>query len=182
MSPADLELMPPPPAPAATRIVYREVLDTIDPDFDRAIELDAAVFPAAERMTREEFVVALEARRAGRMSPDNFRFLVARRAGRILGMCSGRFIERLDLGFVGYLVVDPGVQGQRIGSALRRHLVHGFRRDALLAGLEDLEAVVGEVEADNTWISILVGRRKVLALDVPYAQPPLRPGMLYTLL
>jgi len=163
-------------AAARPRLLYREVLDTIDPDFEKAFALYERAFPEDERVPRDYFVVALEAKRAGRMSPGNFRFLVCREGTEVVGFCAGRYLEPANVGIVGYLAVEPTVKGRRIGSGLRRHLVRGFRRDADLAGHADLEAVVGEIEADNPWISILVGQRRVFALDLAYEQPILHPG------
>jgi hypothetical protein len=163
-------------AARAPRLLYREVLDSIDPDFDRAYALYERTFAPSKRISRDYFVVLLEAKRAGRLSPDNFRFLVCREDQEVVGLCTGRYLERLNVGFVGYLVVDGTRRQKRIGSSLRRHLIRGFQRDAQLAGHGNLEAAVGEVEPTNPWISILVGKGKVLALDIPYRQPSLRPG------
>jgi hypothetical protein len=157
------------------RLLYREIVDPVDPDFDPALALFVGSFPPDKRTPRQEIVAALEARRTGRLSPDNFRFLVCREGERVLGMCTGRYIDAVNIGFVGYLAVAPEQWGRTIGSTIRRHLVLGFRRDAALAGHDELEAVMGEVEATNPWLSILLGKRKVLAFDLDYHQPGIRP-------
>jgi hypothetical protein len=52
------------------RKICREVIDTVDPDFDRAFALYERSFPSSERSPRDYFVVSLEAKRAGRTQRD----------------------------------------------------------------------------------------------------------------
>ena len=158
------------------RVTIAAVTDPRDPHFPSALRLFNRVFPAAERIDRRYFDDVMREKRLGLLFPFNTHFFVARRAGKVIGFCSGTYMAVVNMGFVGYLAVDPRLKGGQIGSRLRRRLVEAMRRDARRNGHADLRGVAGEVETDNPWLRHLVAHKGVLALDFDYRQPPLRPG------
>ncbi len=135
--------------------------------------LYARVFPEKERIDRRYFVRILEEKRLGLLYPFNIHFLVARRGAQVVGLATGSYLAVVNMGFVGYLAVEPGLKGARIGSRLRERLLAEFRCDARAARHDDLRGVLGEVEADNPWLAHLERTRGVLALDFAYRQPSL---------
>lgn len=157
-----------------TRIVSLD--DPRLPEFQQALKLFTRVFPAAERIDRRYFDDVMAEKRLGLMFPFNTYFFVALRGGKVVGFCSGTYMAVVNMGFVGYLAVDPAMKGAQIGSRLRRRMVEAMRRDARANGCTDLSGVAGEVETDNPWLRHLVERRGALALDFDYRQPALRPG------
>ncbi|MCM2257180.1 MAG: GNAT family N-acetyltransferase [Vicinamibacteria bacterium] len=157
-----------------TRIVALD--DPQTPEFQQALKLFTRVFPAAERIDRRYFDDVMAEKRLGLMFPFNTYFFVALRRDQVIGFCSGTYMAVVNMGFVGYLAVDPAMKGAQIGSRLRRRLVEAMRKDARANGCTDLAGVAGEVETDNPWLRHLVERKGALALDFDYRQPALRPG------
>ncbi len=148
-----------------------------DPGFSGMMKLFGRVFPAKEKIDRSYFEDILAEKRLGLLDPFNTHVLIARRDGSpVLGFATGTYLAVVNMGFVGYLAVDPRSKGLRIGGRLRQRLIKEMRKDARAAGHPDLEGVLGEIERINPWLRHLVRERDVLALDVDYRQPPLRKG------
>jgi len=162
---------------ARSVVRYRKVLHEADPLFEPAFALYKSAFPPEERMGKTAFVEIMKRKRLGQLSPSNFHLIVAIKEGRVVGMGSGRYIASANIGYVSYLVVDPAHSGQRLGPGIRNHLITSYRHDAELNGYDRLDAVVGEVQADNRWLRILAGRGQVMVLDIDYEQPRLGPDM-----
>jgi len=116
----------------AKRIARRLRIESVDdhrhPAFTAALKLYDSVFPEKERIGREYFVELLAEKRLGLLEPFNLHFLVARKQGRVVGLATASYLAVVNMGFVGYLAVDPQLKGARIGSRLRARLVAVLRR------------------------------------------------------
>lgn len=156
------------------RIVIETLSHHRDRGFSGMMNLFERIFPAKEKIDRSYFEDILAEKRMGLLDPFNTHVLVAKRGRRVLGFATGTYLAVVNMGFVGYLAIDPASKGLRLGGRLRTRLVEEMRKDARAAGHEDLEGVLGEIEPDNPWLRHLVRERKVLALDIDYRQPPLR--------
>lgn len=163
-----------PAPPSSTRVVITTLLHHREPGFAGMMRLFERVFPADEKIDRSYFEDILAEKRMGLLDPFNTHVLVARRGSRVLGFATGTYLAVVNMGFVGYLAVDPSVKGLRLGGRLRQRLIKDMRNDARAAGHPDLRGILGEIEPDNPWLRHLVLGRNVLALDVDYRQPPLR--------
>lgn len=161
-------------SPRSKRTVTIESLDDDrTPLYLDSVALYNRVFPDSERSDPQYFAHILEEKRLGVLYPFNFHYVVARVDDQVVGLATGHYLALVNLGFVGYLAVEPLVKGARIGSRLRHRLVQEFRRDARAAGYKDLLGVIGEVQADNPWLRHLIRKRDAFALDFDYRQPPL---------
>jgi hypothetical protein len=165
-----------PPQQTATALTIDDIPDHHHRRFEQALVLFNRTFPEEEKIDRRHFIELLEEKKLGLVHPFNYHFLVACRGSRVLGVCTGNYLAVTNMGFIGYLAVDPEAKGARVGSRLRARLVAEFRRDAEAHLARDLAAVIGEVEPTNRWLDTLVRTRNVLPLDFPYCQPPLREG------
>ncbi|MGH7670339.1 MAG: hypothetical protein ACRENQ_12690, partial [Gemmatimonadaceae bacterium] len=103
----------------------------------------------------------------------NWNLFVAERVGVVIGAASGSALGNVTVGVFGYVAVDAAARAAGLGPRLRRALVRAFTRDARDVNGTPLQAVVGEVHADNPWLRVLVSRHHALALDFPYYQPAL---------
>jgi hypothetical protein len=162
-------------SPESARLAIETIDDHRHPDFNAALRLYNRVFPEKEKIDRRYFIELLEEKRLGVLRPFNVHFLVARRGSRVVGIATGNYLAVVNMGFVGYLAAAPDAKGTRVGTRLRQRLLDELRRDARASGRDDLTGVLGEVEASNPWLRHLVRTRNVLALDLDYRQPPLRP-------
>ena len=158
---------------ARRTVVVESLDDHRNPLFSEALRLYRRVFPEKERIDRAYFVSILEEKRRGLLEPFNLHFLVARAEGRVRGLAVGSYLAVVNLGFVGYLAVDPAYSGAGMGRLLRERLVRALRRDARAAGHAELLGVLGEVEAENPWLSHLLRNPRLLPLDIQYRQPAL---------
>jgi hypothetical protein len=82
----------------------------------------------------------------------------------------------VNIGMVGYLVVDPAERAGGLGTRLRQRLKAAFRADARRVLGRELTAVIGEVRRDNPWLRALIRNPATLALDLQYLQPRLHRG------
>ena len=158
----------------ADRVRIREVTGPDDPAFARAYAILKRTFPPAELVPRSDMLHTLRERAEGVWADLRWHMLVAVRGRAVLGVASGTFIGSLNIGLVGYLAVEPQGRSRGLGPRLRGRLVEAFDKDARAIAHRKLGAVVGEVEADNPWLSYLVRYRRALALDIPYMQPAVR--------
>lgn len=163
--------------PVRPHVRYHKLMHEHDQTFEAAFALYERTFPAEERTTREAFIRQLRKKRLGQLAPSNFHCIVALKEGMVVGMGCGSYLASANLGYVSYLVVEPEHTKQRLGPNIRNHLITAYKHDAELNGHERLEAIVGEVRADNRWLRILSGRGQVMALDIEYEQPRLRSGL-----
>jgi len=154
-------------------IVIESVSDDRNPLYLDSVDLYNRAFPDSERSDPRYFAHTLEEKRLDLLYPFNFHYLVARANDRAVGLATGHYLALVNMGFVGYLAVQPSIKGARVGSRLRHRLLKEMRRDARAAGYKDLLAVVGEVEAVNPWLRHLIRNRGAFALDIDYHQPAL---------
>lgn len=156
--------------PASSRLRIVSIDDSADARFGAAFRLYRSAFPPSERIGRAYFEQLFAEKRLDLLSPFNFHFLVAVLGERVAGFISGTYLAIANVGFVGYLAVEPQTKGRSVGSRLRKRFVELVRRDARAAGYGDALGVVGEVEVDNRWLSHLRSKG-ALALDFDYYQP-----------
>lgn len=153
----------------------REIRSAKDPAFGAAYGLLRGAFPRVELLPRREWVQLLQERELELWTDVMWHLLVAERAGEVLGAATGSYIGNVNVGMIGYIAVSAEARSQGLGPRLRRRLRQAFERDALRLRGEPLQAIVGEVHADNPWLRHLVRREGALALDFDYYQPSLRP-------
>lgn len=151
----------------------REIRVETDAAFRPAFRLLSRAFPRAELLPRRAWVQVMRERRAGLWSDLNWHLFVAVRGTRVVGVGSGSYLGNLNVGVIGYIAVVPKARSLGIGPRLRLALQLAFERDARRIRRAALEALVGEVRADNPWLRHLVRRRAAIALDFPYVQPSL---------
>lgn len=151
----------------------REIRRTDDPGLARAHRMLARVFPRAELMPVREWRYVLAERMAGVWSDLSWHLVVAEQEGRTVGAASGNYLGSLNVGIVGYVAVRPGRRSRGLGPRLRQRLREHFVTDARAIRGGRLDALVGEVHADNPWLHHLVRRDGAIALDFPYRQPAL---------
>jgi GNAT superfamily N-acetyltransferase len=156
-----------------TGLRIREVTSASDTGLAAAHRLLRGAFHPAELLPRKAWGEALRERAAGLWTDTAWHLLVAEEGNRVLGAASGNYVGSVNVGLVGYVVVDPAARGRGLGSRLRRGLRARFERDARRLRGRPLEALVGEVRADNPWLRHLVAIERVFALDFPYRQPSL---------
>lgn len=160
------------PEPRPIRI--RALHDVADPAFDAAYALLRRTFSRAQLVPKREWRNLMRERAAGLWTDVAWHFLVAERGRATIGAASGTYLGNVNVGVVGYVVVDPRFRAAGVGPRLRRRLRAGFERDARRVRGRSLEAIVGEVEETNPWLRHLVRREGAIALDFPYFQPALR--------
>jgi hypothetical protein len=117
--------------------------------------------------------IAMRERAAGLWTDLGWHLLVAERGGKVLGAASGSYLGNLNVGIIGYIGLHHDVRSSGLGPRLRRHLRRAFEQDARRIAGRPLDAIVGEVRADNPWLRHLVRREHAIALDFPYYQPSL---------
>lgn len=154
----------------------RELLAPGDPALWRAYSILQRTFPTSELVRAAEFLRAMTEKATGAWHDLIWHMIVGERGSFLEGVATGTYLASINVGFVGYLAVDQEHRSQGIGDRLRQSLVELFDGDAWHMHGRRLEAVVGEIEPDNPWLTRLVRDHGAIPLDVPYAQPPLRPG------
>ena len=157
-----------------SRLVVREIRDPADPALAEAYRLLQRAFHQDELVSMREWHDTLAERDAAVWTDTSWHLLVAERGDQMLGVASGTYLGNVNVGVMGYLVVDPEARGLGLGPRLRRRLRGLFFRDAKRIRRAPLEALVGEVRRDNPWLRRLIRRPTVVALDFPYFQPELR--------
>ncbi len=96
-----------------------ELLDAGGEEFERAYALYCAAFPESERETQENLIRWIEAKGSKRIHPDDVHFLVSTSAEHgIVAIAVVHYIDAIQSGFLGYLVVDPRFRSRSIGSQL----------------------------------------------------------------
>lgn len=157
----------------APAIRIREIVSADDPAFRSAHALLRRAFTRAEMLPVSDWRNALRERAQGLWTDQAWHLLVAERGKRLLGAATGTYLGNVNAGFIGYIAVEPGARAAGLGPRMRRALRRRFESDAHHSGWPALGALVGEVRADNPWLSHLVRREGAIALDFPYVQPSL---------
>lgn len=155
------------------RLVVREVRSSSDPAFRAAHALLRSAFPRSEVLPQREWQTSMREREQGLWTDIDWHLLVAERGGEVLGAASGSYLGNVNVGVIGYVVLRPDARSTGLGPRLRRRLAAIFERDAKRVAGRRLDAIIGEVRADNPWLRHLVRREGAIALDFPYFQPSL---------
>lgn len=169
----------PPPADDGDLDVPRiiEITDERGPMAAAALALIEAAFAPPDRQPVSELRSELAEKRLDLLSAYDFHLLTALDArDRPVGTIAGVYLAGVNAGFVTYLTVLEAHRGRRVARRLRRRLVETFRTDARQAGHEELNWVLGEVRADNTWLRGLVRHRGAIPFDLEYFHPGMVPG------
>jgi GNAT superfamily N-acetyltransferase len=154
----------------------RELLEPADPAVRRAYRILQRTFPTSELIRAAEFVSALTQRAAGAWHDLIWHAVVGERGSLLDGVATGTYLASLNVGFIGYLAVDPTRRARGVGARLRNTLVELFDGDAWRLLGRQVDAVVGEVEPHNPWLTTLVEKHGAIPLDIPYRQPSLHPA------
>ena len=160
----------------AERLRLHEIVHSADPAFRRAYALLRATFPPAELVPSADFLRTLRERTAGVWTDFLWHMVVGERGKTLLGCATGSYLGSLNIGLVGYLAVKSGVRSGGLGPKLRERLRQSFDGDAQRQHGHGVDAIIGEVEADNPWLARLVRYYGAIPLDLPYFQPPVGPA------
>ncbi len=158
------------------RIELRELFLPGDPAVILAYKLLKQSFPASELIKLADWVARFAWRAAGRVTGLLWHVLVVEQGKLLRGVVTGAYLTAVNIGFIGYLAVDRTLRSQGVGHLLRSRLLDLFQRDARRRHIDGIDAIVGEVEAENPWLAKLVKEHGAIALDIPYYQPSVRPG------
>ena len=160
----------------AVRIRIREIASPDDTALPDAYRLLRTTFARHERVLLSEWRATLQERARNVWIDYAWHLFIAERGSRVVGLATGTYLGNVNVGVIGYLAIDSSVRATGLGSRLRLRLREAFRRDARRLIGRDLDAIVGEVSADNPWLASLARRPAVLVLDMPYFQPRLYAG------
>ena len=155
------------------RVTIREVRAPGDPALADAHRLLRRIFPRSEMLPRRDWIEVMRERQARVWTDLRWHLLVAEVNHKVVGAATGSYLGNVNVGIVGYVAVARAARSRGIGPRLRRRLLTRFERDAQLIARKPLTAILGEVRKDNPWLSTLIRREDVLALDFPYYQPSL---------
>ena len=155
-------------------IKFRELLAPGDPAVRRAYKILQETFPTSELIRAAEFIRAVTERAAGAWSDLVWHAVVGERGPQLEGIVTGTYLPSLNVGFIGYLAVEQQRRSRGLGPRLRSTLLELFDGDAWRLLGRRVDAVVGEVEPQNPWLTTLVERHGAIPLDIPYHQPPIR--------
>jgi len=158
------------------RLRLREIVLPTDPAFRRAYAILQRTFPPSELSKVSDFLRTFRERTAGVWTDFLWHMVVGERGRTLLGCATGSYLGSLNIGVVGYLAVRGGLRQKGLGPRLRERLRQAFDVDARKLHGHGVDAIVGEVEADNPWLARLVRYYGAIPLDLPYYQPPVRPA------
>src|ERR1043165_2794553 len=94
-------------SPMSDPLHLRELLDPADPAVLRAYRILQSTFPTSELLRAAEFVRAIAERPAGSWNAMLWRAVVGERGSLLDGVAMGTYLPSLNVGFIGYLAVDP---------------------------------------------------------------------------
>lgn len=154
-------------------MVVSELTDAADPLLRDAHRLLSQAFSRSEMLPVSDWRNALAERAEGLWTDVGWHLLVAVRDGKLLGAATGSYLGNVNAGIIGYIAITPEARSLGLGPKMRQALKGKFEKDAKSSGYEKLDALVGEVRADNPWLGHLVRREGAIALDFPYVQPSL---------
>ena len=130
----------------------RELLDPGDPAVQRAYRILQSTFPTSELLRAAEFVRVIAEHAAGAWNAMLWHAVVGERGSLLDGVAMGAYLASLNVGFIGYLAVDPDHRTRGIGERLRNGLLELFDGDAWRLLGRRVEAVVGKVGPTNPWL------------------------------
>ena len=160
-----------PVAERTTPLRIREVRDPNDRALAGAYRLLRAAFSSRELVRRRDIREAIIERNRGFLGDLNWHMLVAERGKMLVGVATISYVGELNIGVVGYLAVRSSERSTGLGLRLRARLLQSVHKDALRIRKRPVDALIGEVRAENPWLRHLVAVHRALALDFPYWQP-----------
>ena len=160
-----------PVAERTTPLRIREVRDPNDRALAGAYRLLRAAFSSRELVRRRDIREAIIERNRGFLGDLNWHMLVAERGKILVGVATISYVGELNIGVVGYLAVRSSERSTGLGLRLRARLLQAVHKDALRIRKRPVDALIGEVRAENPWLRHLVVVHRALALDFPYWQP-----------
>ncbi len=153
------------------------MIDERSREAEEALGLIHEYFPRSDRHAISELRSEIAEKRHQLLEPFDFHQLVALDdEDRVAATCAGVYLAGANAGFVTYLVVDRNFRNKQLGRRLRESLVESFRANAIAAGNETLNWVLGEVRIDSPWLMTLVRTGGVVPFDLEYFHPGLQPG------
>lgn len=154
-----------------------EVIDERSREAEEALGLIHEYFPRSDRHALSELRSEIAEKRHRLLEPFDFHQLVAMDGEEKVGAtCAGVYLAGVNAGFITYLVVDRQYRNRQLGRRLRQSLVEAFKANALAAGYEELNWVLGEVRINSPWLMTLVRTGTVIPFDLEYFHPGLQPG------
>lgn len=165
-------------------IEVRPVIATDSPEFAQCIDLYEKAFPEGERETLEAIQGWLTVASQGGLAPDNYHILVAIDTARehVCGVVFFHYLGSVGCGFIGYLVVDPDLQSQGLGSALLQAVPVMLRSDAQRMGHEPPCGLLTELDKESVDEPITYDRfrfwqrHRFLPLELDWRYPRLHDG------
>ena len=157
----------------ASTVRIRELEDPSDPALLEAYALLEDIFHRGERVALRDWIGSLTEKASGMLTDLSWHLLVAEYEGKVVGLASGTYLGNVNIGVVGYLAATSEVRSKGTGTRLRKSLRKRFELDAQRIAARPLDAILGEVSANNPWLRSLARRTEVLVLDFPYYQPRL---------
>jgi hypothetical protein len=158
-------------------VSIREIVDERESLADAALQLIADAFERPDRQPLSELRSEIAEKRMDLLSAMDFHMLAAvSPEGEAVGTVAGMYLGGVNAGFITYLTVAPGWRRRKLAPGLRGALVEVFRRDARQSGFDDLDWVLGEVEAGSPWLRRLVRSGGAITFDLTYYHPGMRPG------
>ncbi len=157
----------------SSTISIRELEEPGDPALLEAYAILEETFRRGERVALRDWIGSLTEKSSSVLTDLSWHLFVAEYNGKVVGLASGTYLGNVNIGVVGYLASTPEVRSKGTGTRLRKRLRKSFELDAQRIVSRPLEAVIGEVSANNPWLRSLARRPEVLVLDFPYFQPRL---------
>ena len=154
--------------PREARVV--RVTDERTPIAREALELIADAIGDVQPIN--DLLSELEERRLGLPSGGGYHLLArVDAAGGVTAAAAGTYLEKVNAGFITYLAVRKDQRSQRLGRALRKHLVDSIREEARATRGEEPSWVVGEIRSDSPWLRTLVAAGRAVPFAFPYFHP-----------
>lgn len=112
--------------------LIEEVLDPEAATLVAAVDLLEKGFPEGEKESQGAMQQWVRWARDRSLLPDNYHVMVARltSSGPVVGAVFFHYIDSIASGFVGYLIVKPGLRGAGIGASLLAAVRDQIERDA----------------------------------------------------
>lgn len=153
------------------------MIDERSREAEEALGLIHEYFPRSDRHAISELRSEIAEKRYRLLEPFDFHQLVVLNPeSNVVATCAGVYLAGVNAGFVTYLVVRREYRNRQLGRWLRQSLVESFKENALAAGYEELNWVLGEVRIDSPWLMTLVRMGSVIPFDLEYFHPGLQPG------
>lgn len=120
----------------------KEIFKLDDILFQKAYRIYEKAFPPELRIGLVNFAHILQTKKQG----QDRHILVALFDEKVIGMATFNYLNRLNIGFVGYIVIDPQWENRGFGTKLYNSLIERLSLDAKRHGNLELDAIIFEVE------------------------------------